>query len=205
MPRIVTPDELRLYLNLEGYEDRTHPDLLNKAIDSAEKWTETYTGRRFSPDPALVSGVDSGTPVTKTFLVCGKGWVRIPDLRTATEVTLDSASYTEGVDYEFDSYNIGDEPHTSVRLISYSPYSNPSTGQTLSSKLQITGRWGWNPAPDDVKDSILALAARQYRRKDAMFADVIDQGGVAFEYTKGVPNFITDILALYKFPRVAIV
>jgi hypothetical protein len=38
-----------------------------------------------------------------------------------------------------------------------------------------------------------------------MFADVIDQGGVAFEYTKGVPNFITDILDLYKFPRVSIV
>lgn len=205
MPRIVTPDELRLYLNLEGYEERIHPDLLDKAIDSAESWTENYTGRRFSPDPALVDGADTASPVTRAFSVNEKGWVRIPDLRTATSVEIDDVPLSDGTDYELDVYNAGSEPHTSIKLVSYTAFVNPYTGRAVSSRLEITGRWGFNPAPDDVKDSILALAARQYRRKDAMFADVIDQGGVSFEYTKGVPNFITDILALYKFPRIAIV
>lgn len=203
MPQIVTVDDLRIYLGHEGYEEKINPELLVRSIDSAETWIKNYTGRRFYADPAFEDDVDSADPVTKSFTVRGRGWVRIPDLRTETEVSINGSVLTADVDYVLDDYNSDGEPHTSIQLVSLSPWTNPFTLSSVT-RLSITGRWGFVPVPDDVKDSILALAARQYRRKDAMFSDVIDMGNVSFEYTKGVPNFITDILDLYKMPRVAV-
>lgn len=204
MPQIVTLDALRVYLNHEGYEELVNPVNLQVAIDSAERWVQNYTGRYFYADPAFETGADTADPVTKSFTVKGRGWVRIPDLREASEVSINDVLLTPDLDYVFDDYNAGGEPHTSIQLTSLTAFTNPFTTLTSVTRLQITGRWGFVPCPDDVKDSILALAARQYRRRDTMFSDVVDTGAVSYEYTKGVPAFITDILSLYRVPRVAV-
>lgn len=202
MPRIATIDDLRRYLDHVGDEERVDPQNLIDALDSAESWVEMYTGRQFSPEPAFVAGVDSAAAVEKTFAVRSSGWIRIPDLRTVESIDAGGSDLEEWIDYELDYSSV--EPHITIKLLHASPLSNPFAVSNVV-HLTIVGRWGWAVPPPHVKDAVLALAARQYRRRDAMFADVVDRGTIAFEYRSGVPNFITAFLDPLKVPRVAVV
>src|SRR5688572_30321445 len=112
MPQIVTVDDLRLYLGHEGYEELVNPIHLIRSINSAERWCQNYTGRLFSADPGFVNGDDTADAITKTFSVRGRGWVRIPDLRESGEVAINDVPLTEDLDFFYDDYNVGGEPHT---------------------------------------------------------------------------------------------
>src|SRR5215204_2731548 len=176
----VTRDQLMAYLDVGGDNPaRVDVNLLDSAIGAAEGMVGRYTGRLFAPNPAV--GTDP--PVTKTFSVRGSGPIRIPDLRSATLVTIDGTTLTLNQDYDFE-YGITEEPYTSMRLIGWTPYSSPYA-MTTTSSLVITGHWGWDPVPDDIKHATLVIAAREYRKRDAMFADIVDTGTGAFEFRAG--------------------
>lgn len=204
MGSVATSDELMRYLGVGGDNPaRVNPERLTDALNAAEGWAKRYTGRVFGPEPALVSGADTGSPVTKTFAVRKQGWIRIPDLRTATAVTLNGTALVENTDYVFEVYS-GEEPHTMIRLVNWTAFTSPFN-ISVSSSLAITGRWGMYPVPDEVKDAVLTLAARQYRRQDAMFSDVVDTGAGIYEFSRGVPDSVKTALDLYRTPQVSLV
>lgn len=197
---------------------RIDPRVVNRIIDGVEGFVQTYTHRRFAPEPALdADGADTGTPVQKSFKVSRIGpnsltsrnsvRIRIPDLRVATLIALDGNTLTEGIDYILDTY-VGDEPYTHIKLVNWNSWINPWTMLQVQSHLEITGRWGFNPTPPDIKTVVTYLAAREYRRRDAMYADAVDTGTGVFDF--GVRNFAVPddkktILDLYKIPQIATV
>lgn len=216
MPQLVTPDELMRDLDLGGENPaRIDPRVLNRILDGVEGFVQRYTHRRFAPEPALATdGTDTADPVAKTFQVSRTALasrnsmrVRIPDLREATLVTLDGNTLEEGVDYVLDAY-AGDEPFTHLKLVNWSSWTDPWTMLQTTSTLEITGRWGFNPVPDEIRSVVTYLAAREYRRRDAMYADAVDTGTGVFDFgVRGyaIPDEKQTILDLYKIPQVAVV
>lgn len=212
MPQLATVDELIETLDLGGDNPaRIKTDLLVRALDSAEKTVKQLTGRYFYPEPALVDGADTNPPVAKTFRVRGTRSqaenycvrVRIPDLRTATEVTVNDTVVTEGVGYDFDSFE-GEEPFTSIYLYQSIAYGSPFTVSSTA-ELSITGRWGFLEVPGDIKEAVLQIAARRYHRRNAMFADQVDTGQGAFDFRGGVHPDVQSTLRRYRPVQTALV
>lgn len=197
---------------------RIDPRVVNRILDGAEGFVKTYTHRRFAPEPVMADdGSDTNDPVAKTFKISRTGQnslssrnsvrVRLPDLRVATLVTLDGNELTEGVDYILDPF-AGDEPYTHIKLVNWNSWVNPWTMLKVQSVLEITGRWGFNPTPREIKSVITYLAAREYRRRDAMYADAVDTGTGVFDFgVRGynLPDEKQTILDLYKIPQIAVV
>lgn len=175
-------------------------------LDSMERFAENYTGRRFSPDPPLVNGEDTASPVQKAFVVArNQNVVRIPDLRATTSVSLGGTALDEWVGYQFDA---GAEPAQSIYL-AITPYGIGGVSYfgtaTLANQLLITGRWGFNPVPPDVKDCVLALAARRAKERKSAWSDSVAMpDGSVLSYFRQLPASVQGALDLYKAPRVAL-
>lgn len=205
MSGIATVPELRAYIDLEP--GRADDLLLQGIIDSMSRFVENWTGRTFTPNPQLVNGVDSASPVTKTFVVSpNQSVVRIPDLRSATTIALGGVALQEAIGYQYDA-NI--EPAQSIYL-AVTPYGLGGVTYfgttTLANKLQITGRWGFNPTPPDVKDCVLALAARRYKERNTAWADSLAMpDGSVLSYFRQLPASVQGALSMYKSAKVALV
>lgn len=205
MPRLATVDELKAYLGSGVTGDPG--SMFANVLEGTEAFAERYTGRRFSPDPALVQGpvggdpTDTGSPVTKTFKVeAGQRTVRIPDLRVLLSATLAGAALLDGYDFSLGTYS-DESPATHLFIgqpLTYDPLK-------MESDLVITGRWGFLSTPPDVKDAVLAMAARRYRERDASYADTVSapDGGI-LAYFRGVPERVKAVLDTYRLPRLAI-
>lgn len=204
MPLYTNYQEFAEYLGLSGSTPERlagKVTVMNLMLDGCEQQVEKYTGRFFSPTPALDGdGGDTGTPVAKTFKV-RKATVRIPDLRTATSVTLDGATLTEGSGYDIEDYG---EPATHIKLLTWTPYTWQLTAY---SQLTITGRWGFNPTPADIKDATYRMAGRFYREREAMWSDSMetpDGTGFLFRssWIETMPKSVRGVLDMYALPRV---
>lgn len=184
-------------------EDRVDGALLQQLISSAERFASRYTRRHFDPTPALVDGVDTAPAVTKTFTVApGRITVTVPDLRAATSVSLDGAL--------LDTYNgywpivTDEEPVTFVQL--FQPYGTSSWSTSGVGMLSITGRWGWNPVPDDVKVAVMALTMRMWKERKASWGDtVVLPDGSIIQYFRSLPSSVQAGLGLYRKVNLAIV
>lgn len=76
----------------------------------------------------------------------------------------------------------------------------------LANDLWITGRWGWNPTPEDVVDTTYGVATRRYREKDAAFSDqMVTPEGIAFSFFKQLPASLKLTLDSYRVPNLALV
>ena len=195
MARIATIQEMAPYAGIVdmGKADDQFMQLL---LDGAELFFERTTGRLFSPLPELVNEVDTAAPVIKKFSARGRRLINIPDLRTATAVTLDGAALVEDSGYYFDAYV---EPATQFSLVSY-----PASGSR--GELAITGRWGWNPSPPDAKSAIITLAARIYKKKDTLWSDTIQTAeGAVFFFSRNMPEEVEAVWRSYRTPNFAIV
>jgi hypothetical protein len=196
MPRIVSRDELMVHLDIGGRNPaRISPEIIDTIIDGAEAFAEQYAGRVFAPAD------EDDSPVTRAFKVRGNRRIRIPDLRSHTAITLDGNALVEDQQFEFDTF--GDEPYTSILLTEWTPYSSPFLSRTAT--LSITGLWGFNPTPAAVRDAIIQIAARRYRKRDAGYSDQVDTGTGAFDYRGSYPREAMDALSLYRMPHVAVV
>jgi len=211
MGRIITVDQLVRHLGI-GRDNiaRVDSEVVETVIASAEQTVYMESGRHFYPEPALdANDEDTGPEVTKNFRMRRQGQrsVRLPDLREASAVTLDGAELTEGLDYDFDM--TGDEPFQTLTLYWTSPHLAAWAPLSFVMTLEITGRWGWLPAPDDIVEVTLQIAARKYWKKDAQFADQVEvsttTGGNARDYRTGLTTEQIETLHRYRSVRVAMV
>jgi hypothetical protein len=198
---IATLAQLKAYLDLQ-LADAQRDVYLQSLLDGMTVRVERYTGRRFAPDPALVAGdppTDTAAPVTKTLhpeRTTGRDiWpsqysrvVRIPDVREIDSVVLDGTT-VDPDDYTLrGSDPLGlDPPYWQIKLESY------------GRELQITGRFGFWPVPDDVTDAFLTACARRYHERKASFADQVQAGdGSLTNYFKQFPAFVLSTLNDYR-------
>lgn len=184
MAHVATLSELKNYLKLRG--DASN-DVLQTMLDSAEALTETYTGRSFRPDPALVAGADTAPAVTKVLPVHRRA-VLVPDARLITAVTLDGETVSPISSTVTDGYATYGAPHVTTLVL-------PRSGYHVS----ITGRFGYYPPPPEIKDAVLAMAARRYRERDAGYGDAVQtpEGGVV-SYFRSIPGSVRIILDAHR-------
>jgi hypothetical protein len=202
--QIATLQDVMDYLGLD-------PDMLSASrqrrlqmmLDGAAAAVGKGTGRQFYPEPALVGGADTAAPVARTYAARGRRRVWIKDLRVATQVLLDGYELTPM--YGYDIGTVTDEPATSIVLADVSPYV--VVRPIWTSTLTITGRWGFATTPDDVKDVVLYMAARRYRRSENAYGDqVAAPDGAGWNYFSDLPRDIRNTLEAYRVgPHMAVV
>lgn len=179
--------------------------MLQGLLFAAERFLQRYARRHFETEPALVDGEDTANPVAKTFVVVrGRSVIRIPDLRAAASVVLDGLTLNTSTGYV--PLDTGWEPATSISL--YEPYGVSAGGWPLSSgygEMVITGRWGWNPVPDDVIYAIKALTIRLYKERNASWADAVAlPDGSLLQYFRQLPATVQGAINTYRKPNLAI-
>lgn len=181
---------LRLYLNMD---DRTINDRLLGLILAATKgYCSTYTGRQLDPLPALVSDgsdpptlTDVADPATVQRFPIDR-LVRVPDAREITEVRVDG-SITHGWSL------VGGTPAPYLLL----PW------ESRPRKVLITGRFGFTELPPELVDAIYVQAARNFKERDAGYADTVEIGpdGGAVSYFRQLLPRVRATYDLYVIPE----
>jgi hypothetical protein len=210
-PGIATLDELKAYLN----KTRSTDDIaLQAMLDGVSTRVETYTGRRFRPDPPLADdGTDSLPDVTRTVPIPQRhlrewGWgglspwarpwtpllrprtLDIPDARVITGIAGNSAVTFQGFQ------GLGEPPYRRVELFEVSFV--PQYPITSTPAITITGRFGWWPPPADLKDAVLFMAARRWKERDAEYGDVVQYAeGMTVSYFRQFPPTVQATLEQY--------
>ena len=176
MPSFVTVADVRDYLNVTGTTGQYSDGLIGSNIRTASAYLQNVTRRQF----------EAQTATTKTLSSNGQASVSIPDLRTATSVTLNSATLDADSTYwliedpahpgiyiaiQFRAFGIGGDYH------SYPDWFDRNLDQLwrkgtlqrgLPNELVIVGDWGHDPLPDELLTATKALAAWYTVRPDAL-------------------------------------
>lgn len=199
MPRLATAEQLREHLASQVKAEDA--PILTVVLESAESFVERFCGRRFSPDPELVSGEDIAPSIEKAVIVSPEDrLVRIPDLRELVGLTLGGLTL-DSSDFKLGNYS-PDSPANQIELLQTAApsLSSPET------ELIMKGRFGFNPTPPDIVDAVLTIAARRYRERDAAFSDTLQmaEGGL-LTYFRSLPSNVQLILRSYKLPRIAVI
>jgi hypothetical protein len=196
-PRLAALSDLLEALDLS--EERAPVKRLKGVLLGVEAFVERYCGHTFAPLPPFVDGEDTGSPVTKTFAARGRTTVKVPDLRVALSVTLDGG--TLDPDYGYVLEQTGGDP--AMRLyLTRTPYL--LLGDTGA--LRIVGRWGMLETPDDIRESVITLASRKWRERDAAYSDqVITAEGSVMAYFRQLPGSVKVTLDAYRDTKIAVV
>jgi hypothetical protein len=197
---LATVTELRERLDVQQ-QSTASDEFLQLYLDSATKTAERYCKRKFEAEPDLTD--DPQVAVTKTISTLSRDVLRIPDVRTVNSVVLAGVTLSPVDVYGFGGFALSGEspgePYTWITL------RERQRGHTSHQDLAITGFWGWNPAPADIKDAVLTLASRKYRERDAGYGDTVQlpEGGV-IAYFSQLPSSVAMTLDSYRIPTFAI-
>ncbi len=220
MGRLVDIEDVKDAAGVQRGDDDV---LIERLISAAEVRVERWTGRRFSPEPALTGTppADTSPAITKDIKVTSGARVRVPDLRSVVSVTYgglglqpDTGYVLEdsgGFTYADADGNFHDFPATHLRMypgVGFQPNFDVVRGIAgWQPHIIITGKWGFYPCPEDVVDAVRTMVARAYKRKDANYADQVSAGveSVSLNYFRKLPQEVTDTLAYYRPPRLALV
>lgn len=199
MSAFVTAAELRTYMDISSTTGRASTANLELLIESSSDFLERATGR-------IITSSASNT--ARTFSTDGRSAMTIPDLRTASSITLQSSALAADSTYwllparqQPTGYTI----YTGIQFRAYDTYdyrSNPEWFERnldspywtlrrngLPNDLVITGLWGWTSVPAQWKLATLVLAGYEYKRPDSLLANVaITPEGATLDYGQMPPE-----------------
>jgi len=146
--------------------DNVDDGLIEKAIESASRRIDGYTGRFFYKTSSTSINI---YPINEYLL-------RMPqDLSNDTitikiDTTADgtyATTLTQGVDYILEPTNavVRGYPYVHARMVggqTFPLYVTPSFPT-----VQVTAQWGWNAIPADVSQACVLLSMRQFARLNA--------------------------------------
>ena len=183
MTAFCTVADVREYLNVSA----PSPDSgaygsgnIASNIAVASAFLQRVTGRQWEEQAATA----------KTFTTEGRAFVTIPDLQSATSVTLQGATLTADSTYYLipDRANSGVYTGIQFRAFGADWRSNPewfdrnldtywqrfnTPWGSLPNDLVITGTWGWATLPIEVWQATRIYAAWLTKRTDAILTNVI--------------------------------
>lgn len=201
---IATLAELKSYLDIQRSSDDV---LLQSILDGVSGRVERYTGRLFHHAPALVSGADTAPPITKTVYLPRRAlqWgvvvprTRTVDITEARVITAVSAGAATITGFQ----PLGDPPWARVQVFGLAvPWQDPVTALP---SITVTGRFGWCPAPDDLKDAVLVMAARRWKEKDASYGDTVQFGeNITVSYFRQFPATVQATIESYVRQKIAL-
>lgn len=166
----LTVEALREYVNVDSDRDDV---VLERRLNAALGALASHTRRLFTPRPALVAVApptdpatyeDTADPVAFTRPVRSARWVRVPDARDVTSISVDGVATT---DFELHRNRDSDPdewPYVWIEL-----GSPPST----ATRCEVTGRFGFVDFDDELEDAIYTVAAHRHFSADAGYADAI--------------------------------
>lgn len=218
--QIATVAQVKSYL---GLTQSTNDAMLQQLLNSSSLMIERYTGLRFEANPAFVSGADTAAPVTlpsiwvhqigsglpparlasdplaQVALPPTEAIISIPHARQITSVTINDGT-TAVAALSTNPAAVGYWLETDSRL--YTPLFRRigiiAATVTPIYNVQVTGKFGIVPAPDDIVDAVLTITARRFREKDAGYSDVVQlQDGAVANYFKQLPASVKAIVDSY--------
>lgn len=174
--------------------DNVDDGLLEKAIESASRRIDGYTGRFFYKTAATAINL---YPINEYLL-------RMPeDLANATvTIKIDSAAngtyattLTQGVDYilEPTDASLRGYPYVHARMVGGQTF--PLFTVPSFPTCQVTGFWGWDAIPADVSQACVLLAMRQFARLNAALG-VVGFADMALQ-VRAVDPDVRDLLNQY--------
>jgi len=184
-------DQVRAFLVVSGTEGAFSPGMLGSNAALACELIEMETHRLFNPSTG-----------SKTFTTRNRRSMAIPDLRSATSVTLNGSPLTASSSY----YLIPDRMNSGVYLRIELPTNSSRSdyrsypgwfdqnldqemyrsqlAQGLPNDLVIDGGWGHIPIPSSIQSASAILAAWLSRRIVALLANaLILPGGDTLDYS----------------------
>jgi hypothetical protein len=186
---------------VDGTTGKYSDPLITSNIRAASAFIERATGRQFEAQSAT----------TKTFTTNGLSALRIPDLRSATSITLQGATLDADESYWLITDNRGIYTTLQFRAYGtgYSYLSNPQWFDrnldrywgrygygSLPNDLVITGNWGWDPLPEDLLHATKVLAAWYTKRPASVLANVaFTPDGNTLNYSEYPPEVASFIEA----------
>jgi len=205
MNQFVTAADVRTFANISGTTGRYSDANISSNVLVAQDFISREAHRQFAKRDA----------VTLTFTTDGRAGFAIPDLRTATTVTWDGATLTEGETYDLipDARQSGVYVAIQLRPVDRGGkwyYGNPDwwdrgldwprrTVGSDTNDLTILGDWGWDPLPYDLLHAVKAMAAWLIKRGDAVLAGAVADPatGTVFDYTQ-LPTEVTGVIRAYS-------
>ncbi len=194
----VSAGQVRSYLDVNSSSGQFSDAQIGSNIRAAASFLQRETNRQF----------EAQTNTTKTFTTNGEASIWIPDLRTATSITLQGSTLTADQTYHLipDAQQSG--VYTGVQFRAFgmragSYLSNPEwfdrnldvwsrRGYDLTSlpnDLVIVGDWGHNPYPDEFVDAVLIYAGYKTRRPSSVLANsAITPEGNQLNYSQLPPE-----------------
>jgi len=166
--------ELKGYLNVKRTE---RDEFLQLLLDGAVAFAGgTYTKRALEP-------LDD---VSVRRRVNGSRFIRLPDARTVTKVELDGNEVTD--------YELLDSPGSSDTTVTIEVFARARIAI-------VTGQFGMEVVPADLRVAIMVLAARRYWQREAGQSDSVQsqEYGTA-TYFKELPAEVRVVLDRYSVP-----
>jgi hypothetical protein len=174
--------------------DSVDDGLLEKAIESASRRIDGYTGRFFYKT--------SSTPIN--IYPINEYLLRMPQDLSSSTVTIKidttangtyATTLTQGVDYILEPTDavIRGYPYVHARMVggaTFPLYVTPSFPT-----VQVTAQWGWNAVPADVSQACVLLAMRQFARLNAALG-VVGFADMALQ-VRAVDPDVRDLLNQY--------
>ena len=215
MSQFATAQELRDFMDIASTTGRASTANLNLLLTAASDFLERATGRVIT---------SSASNTARTFSSDGRDAITIPDLRTASGVTLQSSALAADSTYYLlparQQPESGVTVYTGIQLRAFGTYDYRSNPQWfdrnldspywnlrrngLPNDLVITGLWGWTTVPPQWKFTALIMAGYYYKRPDSLLANtaitpdgnLLDFGVLPLEVTTHIDSWrLTDHVA----------
>lgn len=173
---------------INAQEDRWQEGPLGSNIRAASAFLQKRTGRQFE--------VQLNT--TKTFTTNGEAFIAIPDLQSASSITLAGSTMT----LDTDAWLVPDAQQSGVFTgLQFRPFGRSADYRSFPNwfdtnldrrwhrgyssdpnDLSITGDWGHDPLPDELISVTNVLAAWITRRPDSLLGGVsVTPGGTEID------------------------
>jgi hypothetical protein len=180
--------------------DNVDDGLLEKAIESASRRIDGYTGRFFYKT--------SQTPVTmypyNEYLLFFPADVATNSITIKVDTTADgtyATTLTQSVDYLLEPTDtvLQSRPYLNARMVGGATF--PLFVTPSFPTVQVTAQWGWNAIPNDVNQACVLLAMRQFARLNAALG-VVGFADMAIT-VRAIDPDVRDLLSPYKMFGIA--
>lgn len=194
---LCTLDEVRDFLEIPA-ADTSRDDLIAQHITRASARISRYAGREFTP-PAT-------NPTARRFFYTNGDFISLApyDLRSVTSITLDPdgtpVTLTADTDYYLEPAVFAGGVYQWLRIPTYSG--------TTRRVIEITGTWGFERVPEDVRHAAIVTVASWLRRDVTQFGFDVDDPQARAPFgagTYGLPASVRHILDEYRVPVVLLI
>lgn len=194
-----TLNEVKTLLGIP-LDDDDDDDILGAAIEAACRWIEQLCGQRFWCDEDDVTRYQTAGFADVLFL--DEGLVSLTSLETDQDGDGVYETRWAESDYVLRPRHaaLDNKPYTFISVASGGRYAFP----LLEEGVKLTGKFGYPAVPGEVKQAALLMAARLYKRKDAVFGVMgIPEAGML--RVEGVDQDVMMLLVPYIQMRVGAV